>query len=222
MGYCRRGRDVQYIILKDLFKHKKPSVLIIEVAEDEPKKSHPVFPYVAESKDLLRSCVFFNQRYISNIWKGIAVRFEQLKYNVFKNNYPAFLHNAGFGYLSSNQVALVGDFVQNRTVWQERKAKQKSELYRKIELNYSKHYLEKIVKICRENNCKIIFLYLPESGSEIKKPLLSEFYARFGKIITIPDSIISNHRNWKDAIHFNDNGAKKATDFVIHKLESDY
>ena len=42
-GYCRGGRDVQYLMLKDFFKHKKPKILLIEVAEDEPKKSHPVF-----------------------------------------------------------------------------------------------------------------------------------------------------------------------------------
>src|SRR5690606_2046906 len=79
LGYCRRGRDIQYIMLKELFEHKKPSVIIIEVAEDEPKKSHPVFPYLAESSDLWNSCIIFNQRYFSNLRKGTAVRFEQIK-----------------------------------------------------------------------------------------------------------------------------------------------
>lgn len=39
LGYCRRGRDIQYVMLKELFRHKKPSILVIEVAEDEPKKA---------------------------------------------------------------------------------------------------------------------------------------------------------------------------------------
>ena len=41
-GYCRRGRDIQYVMLKDLFTKKHPTLLILEVYEDEPKKSHPV------------------------------------------------------------------------------------------------------------------------------------------------------------------------------------
>jgi hypothetical protein len=84
LGYCRRGRDIQFVMLKDLFQQKKPKILVIEVAEDEPKKSHPVFPYLAESNDLWGSFVFFNQRYFLNIWKGIVVRFEYLKHRLFR------------------------------------------------------------------------------------------------------------------------------------------
>ena len=63
-GYCRAGRDVQYIMLKDVFKRKNPKILVIEVTEDEPRKSHPVFPFLAETDDLFGSFVFFNQRFL--------------------------------------------------------------------------------------------------------------------------------------------------------------
>ncbi len=222
LGYCRRGRDLQYIMLKELFKHKKPSILIIEVAEDEPKKSHPVFPYLAENSDLWGSFVFFNQRYFSNLWKGTAVRFEQLKSKVLQSDYLIVNNNNSFGYMPSNQIASAEDFNQNKSDWQERNSKLKPALFRNIELNYSETYLEEIVELAKENNCKIMFLYLPESGSGIKTPLLSEFYTNLGELITLPDSIISNYLNWKDATHFNDSGAKKASDFIVNKLSANY
>lgn len=222
LGYCRRGRDIQYVMLKDLFEHKKPSVLIIEVAEDEPKKSHPVFPYLAESSDLLHSLIIFNQRYFSNLWKGTAVRFEYIKSKIFKNDYRNNFDNAGFGYMPSPEIATANDFAENKTDWENRLSKSSPALLHQIELNYSKHYIKQIVQLAQNNNCKVLFLYLPESGSGMKTPILKDFYTRFGELIILPDSIISNHSNWKDATHFNDTGAKKATDFIVNKLKSGY
>ena len=50
LGYCRRGRDIQYVMLKDMFIAKKPKILIIEVAEDEPKKVIPYFHILPKVK----------------------------------------------------------------------------------------------------------------------------------------------------------------------------
>jgi hypothetical protein len=218
LGYCRRGRDIQYVMLKELFRYKKPSVLVIEVAEDEPKKSHPVFPYLAESKDLWSSFIIFNQRYLLNIWKGIVVRFEYLKSRLFQNEIQSIHDQPQFGYIPSDQVAPGEVLFQNKKDWQNRISNTKSASVRNIELNYSKHYLEKIVQLAQNNNCKVLFLYLPESGSEMKTPLLQEYYKDLGELIILPDSIISNHSNWKDATHFNDSGAMKVSQLIVSEL----
>lgn len=220
LGYCRRGRDIQFVMLKDLFQQKKPKILVIEVAEDEPKKSHPVFPYLAESNDLWRSFVFFNQRYLLNIWKGIVVRFEYLKFRLFQEDYKPNDGQPDFGYLLSTQIAPLEVIHQNEIDWQNRVSKTKPAIIRNLELNYSIHYLKKIVKLAENNNCKVLFLYLPESGSGIKAPLLKEFYNDLGELIILPDSIISNHSNWKDATHFNDSGAMNASQYVAFELSN--
>jgi hypothetical protein len=220
LGYCRRGRDIQYVMLKELFRHKKPSILVIEVAEDEPKKSHPVFPYLAESEDLWGSFVFFNQRYFINIWKGIVVRFEYLKFRLFQNETQNNNGQPDFGYLPSTQIASPEIIHQNEIDWQNRNSKTKPAIIRNIELNYPKHYLKKIVQLAENNNCKVLFLYLPESGSGMKIPLLNGFYSDLGKLIILPDSIISNHSYWKDATHFNDQGAMKASQFIMSELST--
>jgi hypothetical protein len=215
LGYCRRGRDIQFAMLNDLFQQKKPKILVIEVAEDEPKKSHPVFPYLAETHDLLSSFVFYNQRFPINIWNGIVVRFEYLKHRFFADKRLNTNHQTGkYGYLPSDQIAEPEILEKNKADWTNRLSKSKPELIRKVELNYSKHFLEKIVKLARQNNCEVVFLYLPESGSNLKYPLLKDFYQSFGKLIVLPDSILTNTQNWKDATHFNDSGAVKVSDFV--------
>lgn len=219
LGYCRRGRDIQFVMLKDLFQQKKPKILVLEVAEDEPKKSHPVFPYLAESGDLWGSFVFFNQRYFLNIWKGIVVRFEYLKHRLFSDKSLNTSYQTGkSGYHPSDQIAEPEILQKNKADWTNRFSKSKSELIRKIELNYSKHYLEKIVELARQNNCEVVFLYLPESGSNLKYPLLKDYYQSFGKLIVLPDSILTNTQNWKDATHFNDSGAVKVSEFIVSEI----
>ncbi len=219
LGYCGSGRDVQYVMLKDLFKHKHPEILFIEVAEDESKKSHPVFPYLAETPDLFGSCVIFNQRYLMSIWKGLVVRLEFIRFKLIGKSYFTPDNESDFGYLNSQRIVTTEELNNNIDAWENRLARKKQSLLRNIEVNYSKHYLLKIISLAKKNNCKIEFIYLPEFGSHLKTPLLSDFYKEFGELITLPDSIINNQLNWRDAAHFNDSGATRTSEFILSILK---
>lgn len=218
MGYCRRGRDLQYLMLKELFKHKTLQYLIIEVAEDEPKKSHPVFPYLSNTKDLWGSCIFFNQRFPEAIWKATAMRFEYLKSIVFQPHFSTDNSDNKYGYRGSTQTVAPEIVSNNSLTWQKRLSRSKSKLIRKMELNYSMHYLEKIVQLAEANNCKVSFLYLPESGSGLEQPLLAKYYKSLSELHILPDSIINDQLNWKDATHFNDSGASLVSKFISSVL----
>jgi len=217
-GYCRRCRDIQYLMLKDLFENKKPKIIVVEVYEDEPKKSHPVFPYLANSDDLFSSFVFFNQRFLVAIWKGIVVRFENFKQIVFNTEIQSLKNPSLFGYRHSTQKVSTNVLKENRDIWEKRLAIHKNSLIRKIELNYSKHYIEKIVKLATQNSCKILFLYLPESGSKLEMPLLTDYYKSLGELIILSQPIVNDKQNWKDATHFNDSGATKVSQFIVDEL----
>jgi hypothetical protein len=218
LGYCRGGRDIQYIMLKEVFRHKKPSLVVIEVAEDEPKKSHPVFPYLAETRDLLGSIVFLNQRYFKSLYKGLSVRLEHLKWILFENSYPGPSYVSDYGYLQNSTIADAELFHQNRNNWEKRLQRTKPGFYREIELNYSKHYLEKMVNLANENGCRVVFLYMRESGNNLEKPLLFGYYQIFSNVIILPESIYSEPANWSDATHFNDSGATRATKHIASEL----
>lgn len=221
-AYCRGGRDIQYIMLKDLFEQKHPRILVIDVAEDEPKKSHPVFPYLAESKDLFCSFVPFNQRYFTAIWKGIVVRFESLRNEITGGNTASSeTQYPDFGYRPSTHVVDEANIKENAAKWHRRLSKQKPQILRKLELNYSLHYLQKIARLARENQCTLLFVYLPESGSNLKEPLLESYYEILAPVIILPESLIHERTNWKDATHFNDSGAWAASWFLVPFLEDE-
>ncbi|MGE0019594.1 MAG: hypothetical protein AB7S72_08015 [Draconibacterium sp.] len=221
LGYCRGGRDVQYIMLKDILKHKKPKILFIEIAEDEPRKSHPVFPFLAESNDLFGSFVFFNQRYFKSLWNGLIVRFEFFKFKLMRETYFTPDNTSNFGYLHSDQLANPDEMESNKRAWQNKLNRPKPELIKTIERNYSKHYFTKIVQLANQHKCRVLFFYLPESGSNLKVPLNMKFYETLAPVISLPDTIINNPANWKDPMHFNDTGAEKTSLFIVPVIEKE-
>ncbi len=218
MGYCRGGRDIQYVMLKEIFRQKKPSVVVIEVTEDEPKKSHPVFPYLADTGDLFGSFVFFNQRYFQSLFKGLTLRFEYLKWILAGKSVPSTENVPLHSYIHNTVVASPGLIQQNRLNWEKRFRRHKNGLIRNIELRYSKHYLSKMVGLANENGCKPVFLYLRESGSRLNQPLLFDYYKSIADVILLPDPIFSDPENWSDATHLNDNGAIKASVCISSEL----
>ena len=59
LGYCGMGRNLHYTIVKDLLNQKKVQHLILEVRSDEFRFSHPMFPYLAQNRDVFQPVLFF-------------------------------------------------------------------------------------------------------------------------------------------------------------------
>jgi hypothetical protein len=218
LGYCRGGRDIQYVMLKEVFRNKKPKMVIIEVSEDEPKKSHPVFPYLAETEDLFESAVFFNQRFFLSLWKGVVIRFEYLKEQLFGGDGYHVGAVADYGYIPTEAVAEQAVLQRNRMNWEGRLSSNKSAVIRKMELRYSMHYLEKMVKMAESNGGRVMFLYLRESGSGLREPMLADYYMSFSEIVVLPEDIYTDPGNWFDATHLNDKGATLASEVIAGDL----
>jgi hypothetical protein len=218
LGYCRGGRDIQFVLMKEVFRNKNPKLFVIEVTEDEPKKSHPVFPYLADTKDLFRSAIFFNQRYLQAILKGWIIRFEYLKWKWFSSDEIQVNRNVRHGYIPT--VAIVGEeaLLVNRLNWKKRLSRKKSDLMRSLETRYSRHYLDKMIKMADEHGSKVIFLYLRESGSGLEEPMQSGFYQSRADMIILPDTLYSTHTYWSDATHFNDRGATLASMHIAGQI----
>lgn len=225
LGYCRGGRDIQYVMLKEILRNKNPELVVIEVTEDEPKKSHPVFPYLAETADLFGSAIFFNQRYFQSIWKGLVLRFEYLKWKLSGQKFTPLPLPSPFGYLPTDAVAGEELLNRNRDNWEKRLAKTKSELLREIEIRYSVYYLDKMIHLAEREGARVLFLYLRESGSRLRLPLLYNHYVSRGELITLPEALYNDLSCWSDATHFNDKGAKWASgvisDALIQRITAD-
>ena len=122
-GYCRMGRNLQYVLLKDILKYKKPRLVIIELSEEESKNSHDIFPYLAKNKDLLLSKSAVNRDYFSDLYHGFVTRIDAVKQTyIFRKKYAeADMYDYGYG--ASDRIAPTEELNDNIAAWERRMKK---------------------------------------------------------------------------------------------------
>lgn len=219
LGYCRFGRNLEYLFVKELLANKNPKLVVLEVHEDEAKNSHDIFPYLAGTKDLLVSPTFVNRDYFSDVFMGASARQEQFKANyIFQEKYPEPDLNP-YGYGESDRVATADEFAKNKKGWSKWVKRRSSSEIEQIQLKYPYSYLIKTINLLQSKKVPFVFVYLPESGSNFQKPLRFDFYKQFGEVLILPDSILNNPANWMDDMHFNNNGANLVSEWMAEQLK---
>ncbi len=219
LGYCRFGRNLEYLFVKELVASKNTKLVVIEVHEDEPKNSHDIFPYLADTKDLLISPTFVNRDFFSDVFKGASARLEQFKAKyIFQEKYPEPDLNP-YGYGESDRLATEEEFLKNKQGWSKWIKSRGSFEIEQIQLKYPYSYLLKTINLLKSRNIPFLFVYLPESGSNFQNPIRLDFYKQYGQVLTLPDSILNSPTNWMDDMHFNDRGACQVSEWMAKKLK---
>ena len=98
LAYCRLGRNLSYLMLKELLKKKQPRYLVLEVREDEDRYSHPVFPYLASSKEILQATPFFNRDLLSDAIKHLVYKSELICRSLFEKSAVSVVQSKDFGF----------------------------------------------------------------------------------------------------------------------------
>ena len=217
-GYCRLGRNLSYVLLKDLIAEKKIKHLILEVLEDEDRYSHPVFPFVASTCDVLFPNPFFNRDIFSDMWTHFVYKTEILQDIIYHQESEAPLRTEEYGYTTSQDTAssiFLDEIKQKRSI----PKPPMSRLERNFHMSFARKYLSKIYNICKENNIQITFLYIPAYASPLARPKEFETYSKYGKIIMAPRHVLENKNNWYDEGHLNQAGAKELSLWLIDQIK---
>lgn len=217
-GYCRMGRNLQYVLLKDILKHKHPKLVIIEITEEETKNSHDIFPFLAENNDLFFSKTAINRDYFSDLINGFITRFEAIKQTyIFRKRYPeADMTNYGYG--SSDRIAPIDELNNNISAWEKRKKKNSNPTLKNIQLKYPKAYLEAMTKLLYEKDIPFCFVYLREFGSKLEEPIDMKYYETIAPVLILPNTIFPNTDLWMDGSHLNDRGAEICSEWIATKI----
>ncbi len=221
LGYCRSGRNFEYLLLKMLLEHKSPGVIVIEVHEAETKNSHDIFPYLADAGDLFFSPTLLNRDYFSDIYHGALARLEYFKSKyIFHGKIPVPVTEL-YGYGPDNRTATCNELTENISAWQKRFQRFEPEVTEKIQMKYPFAYLSKMISMVKEKNIKLIFVYLPEYGSKLKKLKYAGYYQSAGPLLFPPQTILDDPANWMDGSHLNDKGAGLLSEWMAKKLKSE-
>ncbi|MBT5992339.1 MAG: hypothetical protein HOG71_15935 [Bacteroidetes bacterium] len=212
ISFCGTGRNLQHSIVKELFKHKKPKAIVIEIRENEDPNGHISYGVIADAKDILLAPILNNKNYTKDIFNGIKSRYDYLLWgNSTDLSYHGPKYGFGPNYRNADSVYLTY-FYTNKL-----KKLQHKKLINNIN-RLSKHYLEKIVQLAHENDCQVYFLYLPSFGFTGELIQYLDFYKANGTILYPPTYFMSDHNYWSDQNHLKRNGADSLTAWLAEEM----
>ncbi len=216
-GYCRLGRNLSYVLLKELLKKKHPQYVFLEVREDEDYFSHPIFPYVASDWDVLFPHLLFDARYFSDVWVHFSYKIELLQDALFSKENEEPVRTGNFGH-SAFPDTVSPAVLEKALQKQDRPKEKQSKTVRNFHLAFARGYLKAIHQLCRQEKIKLVFLFLPSYGSKLKKPKEFVTYMKYGEVWMPPQAILCKKSNWHDAGHLNREGAKELSMWFAKRM----
>lgn len=219
-GYCRLGRNLTYIFIKELLKTKNPKYLIIEVREDESRFSHPIFPYISGSRNVLLPVPFINRSLLKDIWTHLAYKIELTQEALFQKTPIVPIKTEDYGYFNSQDTAsleILNEYKAKRSV----NVSKLTTIDRGLQMRFPRSYLKKIKTLCEEQNIKVSFLYLPSYGTYLEKPKETNTYQKLGRLYIPPKEILETTSNWRDQDHLNESGARKLSLWMAQKIKEE-
>lgn len=218
-GYCRYGTNIYYVLLKEILRAKRPGILFLEVREDESRYSHPVFPYIADARDIFLATPFFNRDMVRDYYNSFLFRLKVLKVQYFKRDSAVEARTGEFGYMGSADTASKSYLAKIRSD-NAKPRTQLPSLERNFYMTYPRIYLKRLSELCIENKIRLCFLYIPQYGSACKEPREMAAYAGYGDVLIPPGEIFEDQDNWFDENHLNRAGATKLSEWVADRLTS--
>ena len=218
LGYCRLGRDLTYVLMKHLITQKKTKTFIVEVLPDEPPFSHPVFPFLADMEDVVSPQTLLNRSYANNLYTAAISRLMYMRQDLYQEPYPYKYGLRGTTGFSTNTFFADTNLLNTKQAEHYQNQHKSHTWTRRFNLPFPRAWLANIYTLAVQNNCKLIFLYIPPYGTPEKKPIEADTYARYGELWIPPDSIFSNKRNWYDEEHLNIYGARSLSTYLSGKI----
>jgi hypothetical protein len=219
MSFCRSGRDIDYVILKDLMQHKKPKWLVLEVKTEEPELGHPDFGYIADIGDILMPTVIINQSYFSDLANAYTVRLNYIQDIFSRKNYNTPYEAPHLAFLRANRIADTSVlYAGARFRWNRYYSHTRSAWSDRIMTRYPKSYVKRIIDLAKSNDVKVVMLYIPDFGYPYHKPKELNYYRQMADVMLMPDSFFDDEKNWMEDIHLNCSAAAILSDSVAHYL----
>jgi hypothetical protein len=209
-GYCRFGRNLDYLFCKEFSQRNRLKKIFLEVRADESTTSHPIFPFLANGKEVLEGSLALDRTIFPELYDHLLmnVNYVRHKLTLEENRTGESPLPPVHGY--NNIEKIVSPEVLSRSsVDAKEKTKELAIAYR-----FSKYYIQKIKNLCDKKKIELVFLYLPSYESIRETPGFFEDYKRLGKVIIAPDSIFMNRSYW----NLNAFGAAAYTRFLATQL----
>lgn len=244
LGLEHLGRNVHWLIARELLASRTPRLLVIEVQETEFRALHPAFGSLAEPGDIISAPIFINTSFVTDLvhlpLRQMTLFVHTLAPRLF-GEHEAFISSLyrgshwddTFASLGSPQHPIASPTPRTRgatTAELERERIQSAAadenniklpaVLRPFEYRANLIYLDKLMTLAREKNVEVRFLYMP-SFAVTAPPRFSALYASFAPSWQVPDTILSQPALWSDIGHLNYDGAVTLSTWLGARIAED-
>ncbi|MCB1646998.1 MAG: hypothetical protein KDI36_16175 [Pseudomonadales bacterium] len=215
------GRDMQFLILSELLKHRKVSAIILEVDTFEGRLGHNYFGLVADFVDVQPLQPYLSLRVFDNLYNYFWIRTKKLfsYFRVSRDDKEATTWNSVSGFLPQEDQYDKATLLE-RSKQVNVKHNRLPESLEALEYSHPLYFLSKICELAKTSNTKIVFNYLPGFKAP-SEPYRMAYYQRCGTVLLPSASLLSEPQYWSNVTHLNPVGAEKNTrELAIQILEN--
>jgi hypothetical protein len=235
----KTGRNMQYVIAKELLQHRAVKLLVLEITEVEERKPHPDFIFLADTSDVLCAPLFINTQYFADLARLPGRQLDLFLDTTLQRSglrTPDFVPPPYEGpNLDRTEYLLTLDGVNHSLAGQHTLAEMEAMRVRQetemtppvlpaslawLEYRISRYYIDGIFDLAARNGTRIVFLYLPRFGGPAVPEPYEELYSGRAPLIN-PAAVLRDFRLWSDETHVNAQGSRALTDAVAEALRRD-
>ena len=218
------GRNLHWIIARELLEHRAVKTLVLEVFENETRRSHPAFYSVADWSDIVGAPLLINLRYGSDLALlpldrlllglkslmpatfGLHAAFDPRLYDGPDpdNTRVVRVHGEAFTGLRDGHADPAALYAELR---QTRAAKRYNMLPSRLaawEYAAPLYYLHQIADLAAAKHVRLVFLYLPGFGQDAASHDPAPYAGH--TMLTVND-LLAPPAVWYDPAHLNAAGA---------------
>ncbi|HAX91508.1 MAG TPA: hypothetical protein DCY07_04780 [Rhodospirillaceae bacterium] len=237
------GRDLHWLIARELLENKPVKHLVVEVFENETRQAHALYAHVAEVEDFWEAPILINMKYFPN-WARLPYRqlllgmkslspsmFGLKKEFDFSDYDGSDVDNTRLVNVGGQALSPLRDRVMDKALLLKisKQNADKKDLHMlgawatRFEYAVPHHYLGKILNLADKKGVPVTFLYLPQFGMP-PRPFEEDIYVGRGDWLYVND-LLQNTDYWFDEAHLNAAGAQAISQRVAadlrKKIEAD-
>ena len=175
---------------------------------DENDFSHPIFPYMAESSDVLSSILHYNKSYLKDLWTHGSYKLELSHERWFRTGDSLHIFPFDHG------LKVAPDTADSQLLYLQQEEK-------KSFAPSAVSYLKLIAEYCMKNDIRLYFLYLPSYAEIEREPGFSRSYESMGELWVPPKEILLNKDHWFDKEHLNTTGSRALSRWLCERLNDE-
>ena len=236
------GRDLQYVLAREVLQTRSVKLLVIEVQEDESRSLHPAFASLAESGDIITAPLLINTNFFDNLAHlpmrqlrlfihsiapglfGESIDFDPATYpgahwdDTYQEHPAADARTVAPPRLESHSAEQLEQERQHLDRMIASKLMLPDAL-KGLETRANLNYLHRMLDVAGQARVPVRFLYMPDYAAHVL-PRFQSVYQAYGPL-WYPQDVYRHLAWWLDVGHLNNYGAEALSDWLAKALSNE-